>query len=307
MDNERVKGMIYLKTSNLCSADKTVSNLDKLIKKMLSMPYWVKQYIYKEIRDDLCKYTKVENIDKKDKNDLVQMYVATPGATAQRYLRRKSTGFVPPTNIDPDILAFLRSLGPNVRLIDICNLHQWSLIKVCRVLVNAIDQGLVEHIENNQVANTVYYVAGKIRLGEYLLRMNKLSLEQVDHALYTQHQIAKQMGGETTKMGEVLVNLGYIEEEDKNEILSLKDNSNHIFQMIDESEKLKAEIAQLKAQIEVLNLESQALKDDVNFYQEEICKKATSISNLSDEIMEMKKSKFQLRNLFNFQLTPKNT
>lgn len=299
--------MIHLKTSNSCNADKSVSNLDKLIKKMLCMPYWVKQYVYKEIRDDLCQYTKVENIDRKDKSDLVQMYVPTPGANAQVYLRRRSSNFIPPKNLDPALLQFLKSLGPNVRVIDICNKNQWSLIKVCRLLVNAIDQGLVEHIDNNQVSNTVYYVAGKIRLGEYLLRMNKLSLEQVDHALYTQHQIAQQMGGEGTKMGELLVNLGYIEEEDKNEILSLKDNSNHIFQMIDESEKLKKEIAQLKAQVETLNIENQALTDDVSFYQDEVIKKAATISDLSEELMEYKRNKLSFKNLFTFKLTPKNT
>lgn len=281
-----------------------ISNVDKLLKRLLDLPVWVKQYFYFKLREDLCKSVDIERLDNKNTNELVQMYIPTPSAYGQRFIRLKFNQTSTSQNLSKDQLAFLKSLGQDKKLIDICNEHKWSLMKCSKILVECIEQGLIESIENNLTANTIYYLAGRIRLGEYLLRMNKISLEQVDRALYTQKEISIQMG-QTTKIGELLVNLGFIKESDKNDILNLKEHCDFTCDLEDDTEKLKTQIIELQKALELHQLENEANKQNIAFYQEEFIDYAQTIANLQQEIITLKQKKNFLNNIFNFKLVPK--
>lgn len=266
-----------------------VSGIDKIVNRILSLPTWVKQYVYIELRKDLRKFADLKNLDAKNGEDMIQLYVPTPTAYGHAAIRGKST--LPYSlnlnNVTEDQLSFLRSTGINRRVIDICNEQQWSLMKCSKVFLSCIEGNLVEPIENTSVSNVLYFLAGKIRLGEYLLRMNKISLNQIDRALYTQKQIADQVG-EKTKIGDLLVNLGYIEEVDKDEILSLKENSNYTLCMEDENAKMSTFISKLQNALNITKQENKALQEDLMYFQEEIHAKNEALALTQMEVAKLK-------------------
>lgn len=296
--------MLKLNATSCCPDKKNA--LGKLRTKLIELPFWVKQYLYIELREDLGKFTDIQKLDIKTKDDLIQSYVPTPTPTGQRYRQRRFNQFAVKMDIPKDEIQLLRSLDMNKTIIDICNENQWSLIKCSKVLVTCIEKGLIEHINNNNIATNVYYLAGKIRLGEYLLRTNKLSLEQVDKALYTQKEISQQVG-ENTRIGDLLVNLGYIKESDKNDILSLKENSDSVCALADEAEEMKEKIAELERKLETLRFENDGYKQDLEDYNLELYNKSQAIVNLEQEINDYKSKKFNLKKLFTNKLTLKRT
>lgn len=302
--------MIQLRCASNAGGKK-YSNITKLQKLILNLPFWVKQTLYIELRDDIKKYTDVTKLDNKTKEDLVQSYVLTPSSLGRLYIQRKTSSFTPPQNIDPKHRSLLKSLGLKKTILEVCQENSWSLIQCSKIIVECIEQGLIEPISNNNISNIVYYISGRIRLGEYLLRNNKLSLDQVDKALYTQKEISEQIG-EKTKIGELLVNLGFINESDKEEILNLKENSKNVCDLVDETLELKAKMREMQLQIESLQFENEGYKQDLVDYQEELVNQSMVIAQLELDLPrkkqkdESKASLFNLFNMFSLNLSPKN-
>ncbi|MGD9581304.1 MAG: hypothetical protein AB7V50_08015 [Vampirovibrionia bacterium] len=299
----------------MCVSDvgtKSSSNYGKLQNLLLNLPFWVKQMLYIELRSDLRQYTNLEALDRKDKDDLVQSYVLTPTALGRLYIQRRSTNFTPPQNIDPKHRSLLKSLGLKKTILDICNENKWSLIQCCRIIVECIENGLVEPVNNNSISNIIYYISGRIRLGEYLLRMNKLSLDQVDRALYRQKEITQQLG-EKTKIGELLVNLGYINYADKEEILKLKENSDNVCDLSDETTELKARLKEMQMKLESLQFENEGYKQDLEDYQQELINQSMTIAKLelnipakSKQTQDRKINFSSFFNIFSLNFQPKN-
>lgn len=291
--------------------EKKFSNLNKLERLILDLPFWVKQTLYIDLRNDLKQYTDIERLDLKTKEDLVQSYVLTPSSLGRMYIQRRSSSFSPPQNINPNHKTLLKSLGLKKTIIEICNENQWSLIQCTKIIVESIENGLVEPISNNNISNTIYYISGRIRLGEYLLRNNKLSLDQVDKALYAQREISEQ-AGHKTKIGELLVNLGFIKESDKEEILSLKENSKNVCNLVDETQELKQKIRDMQLQLESLQFENEGYKQDLVDYQEELVNQSMTIAQLELNMPGKKQPKaintgrFQFFNMFLLNFSPKN-
>lgn len=285
--------------------DKKISTIEKIVKTITTLPTWVKQYLYLIIREDLCKSFDIEKLDNKTSKDLVQIYVPTPTPGGLRYIKGTTINNIAvPQDISDDNLAFLKTLGHNKKLIDICNDRRWSLMKCSQIYVECIEKGLVEPICTNTIANTIYYLAGRIRLGEYLLRTNKLSLDQVDQALYTQKQIYQQVGSQT-RLGDLLVNLGYIKESDKKEILSLKENCDEVCNLEDEVQMLKEVIKEKENKINSILFDNENLRIDLDMYQQEVFKQSNTIAQLRAEVEALKPKKGNGLNLFGLKLSQK--
>lgn len=302
--------MVQLKCASDVSGKK-FSNFSKLQKLILDLPFWVKQILYIELRNDIKTYTDITKLDNKVKEDLVQSYVLTPSPLGKIYIQRRTTAFTPPQNINPNHKALLKSLGLRKTIIEICQENRWSLIQCSQIIVECIENGLVEPISNNNISNIVYYISGRIRLGEYLLRNNKLSLDQVDKALYTQKEITEQVG-KKTRIGELLVNLGYINESDKEEILNLKENSKNVCDLVDETLELKTKLREMQLQIDSLQFENEGYKQDLVDYQEELVNQSMVIARLELDLPKKKQPKepkanvLQFLNMFSLNFSPKN-
>jgi hypothetical protein len=155
----------------------------------------------------------------------------------------------PSGQFEQGILRLLQLARFQKNVVNITILNNWSLEQSSRYLLHCIDKELIAPPRSAVIMGTIEYLAGKTRLGEYLVKINRLSVEQLDQALRTQKAIQEAMG-ERTGLANVLINLGYIKREDSEGILFLKEESKKTFQANSMGTESTANAARLQQQLQ---------------------------------------------------------
>lgn len=196
---------------------------DHLIRQLGTFPLWMKQVIYAQMRHDLESSMSKATLDAFSPEHTLQLWLPELTRQGQMELEQPSGQF------EQGILRLLHLARFKKNVVNITILNNWSLEQSSRYLLHGIDRELIAPPRSAVVMGTIEYLAGKTRLGEYLVKINRLSVEQLDQALRTQKAIQEAMG-ERTGIANVLINLGYIKREDSEGILFLKEESKKIFQ-----------------------------------------------------------------------------
>jgi hypothetical protein len=196
---------------------------DTLMQQLGALPLWVKQVIYAQLRHELEATLSKATLEAFGFEHTLQLWV--PEITRQGMLElEKPTG-----TVDQNILRMLHLTRYKKSVVSITVLNNWSLEQCAVHLLQAIEHELVIAPRSVIIQGTIDYLAGRTRLGEYLVKINRLTIEQLDQALRTQRAIEEAMG-ERTGIANVLINLGYIKKEDSEAILFLKEESKKAFQ-----------------------------------------------------------------------------
>lgn len=195
---------------------------DHLIQQLGSFPLWVKQVIYAQMRHDLESSMSKATLDAFSPEHTLQLWV--PELTRQGQMELEQ----PTGQFDAGLLRLLHLIRFRKNVVNITILSNWSLEQSSKYLLHAIFKELLVPPKSAVIMGTLAYLAGKIRLGEYLVKINRLSVQQLDQALRTQKAIEDAMG-ERTGIANVLINLGYIKREDSEAILFLKEESKKVF------------------------------------------------------------------------------
>jgi hypothetical protein len=199
------------------------TTFDHLIQQLGSFPLWMKQVIYAQMKHDLESSMSKATLDAFSPEHTLQLWV--PELTRQGQLElEKPTG-----QFEQGVLRLLYLTRFQKNVVNITILNNWSLEQTSQYLLQVISHELVVPPKSAVIMGTVEYLAGKTRLGEYLVKINRLTVEQLDQALRTQKAIQDAMG-ERTGIANVLINLGYIKREDSEGILFLKEESKKAFQ-----------------------------------------------------------------------------
>lgn len=183
-----------------------------------SLPLWMKQVIYTEMLSDLEASISRETLNTYEKAHLLQLHVPELTADGTREAMEPS-GRYPQA-----LIEFLRLARQNYNVASICMALQWTLEQACMVLLRGIQVSLVLRPSSFKVDATLRYLGNEIRLGEYLVQIQKINWDQLDQALRTQTYIHSALG-ERLALGEVIINLGFIQREDAESILFLKEES----------------------------------------------------------------------------------
>jgi hypothetical protein len=196
---------------------------DHLIQQLSSFPLWMKQVIYAQMRHDLESSMSKATLDAFSPEHTLQLWVPELTRQGQMELERPTGQF------DQGVLRMLHFTRYQKNVVNITVLNNWSLEQTSQYLLQAITHELIVPPRSAVITGTIEYLAGKTRLGEYLVKINRLTVEQLDQALRTQKAIQDAMG-ERTGIANVLINLGYIKREDSEGILFLKEESKKAFQ-----------------------------------------------------------------------------
>lgn len=230
-----------------------------LIQGFLNMPLWIKQVVYLELKEEFENNPTKKSLNVIKRDDCLQIYVPKLTFKGKSEIETKAK------RLQPVIYKFLEDVAEELSVIEISLNNGWSLAETSLCFVVAMNNELLIPPESIIVKGTVFYLSGKIRLGEYFVKLGKITIEQLDEALRTQKYIEETVG-ERTGIGEVLINLGYITKDDTEAILLLKDecnkkyvpsdlpsssspNSEDIVKLKEYATKLVRENAQLKEQI----------------------------------------------------------
>jgi hypothetical protein len=200
----------------------------RLINSIQSLPLWVKQVIYVKLHQELCVHFSQSTLLDIGLEDTVAFYVPTLTPEGERSL----------LNIKNEMLnKLMMSAKDKLTLLDICLRNAWPLETVCQQLVEAMKQQWIFPPSSLKAIGTIEYLGNSIRLGEYLVKMGRLTIEQLEQALRTQQYIKEAMQ-EHTGLANILINLGYITRQDTEGILFLKEESRQPMDNIAIFEKL---------------------------------------------------------------------
>ncbi len=198
------------------------TTFDTMMQQLSGLPLWVKQVIYAQLRYELEATLSKATLEAFGPEHTLQLWI--PEITRQGIQEiERPTGAV-----EQGILRLLHLTRFKKNVLTITIINNWSLEQCAIFLLQAVGKELIGPPRSMVITGTIDYLAGRTRLGEYLVQINRLTIEQLDQALRTQRAIEEAMG-ERTGIANVLINLGYIKKEDSEAILFLKEESRKPF------------------------------------------------------------------------------
>ncbi len=200
----------------------TNKTFEQIYQQLMSLPLWVKQVIYVVLKQDLEKLISTKTLSAFNTDDTLQLWQPQLLTEGESYLQQAQNRY------DTDLLKLLYHSHKSRTVMDITILNQWTLEKACSVILDAWKQELITQPGSKIVRATVLFISGDIRIGEYLVQTDRITEAQLDQALRTQDYIAQSMD-ERAGIAEVMINLNYINRQDSESILFLKEESKKPF------------------------------------------------------------------------------
>ena len=263
-----------------------ITYFDTILQNIFDLPIWVKQALFVELKENLLEQSAFAKIDTTSKHNLLQLYRPALTQNGQKALKERDV------NLTIDILNFLQCVEKKFRVIDICQKNNWTLARCCEHISDSINMFFIEPIYSSQLACTMNFLAGKIRIGEFLVRTGKITVEQLDMALYSQKYTEGTLG-ERIQIGQILVNLRYITPEDYENVLFLKHYGEELYTMSfnDSIDDMNEHIKNLSVEINLLKKEKNQLRENLSKCFDD----AQVVATLLDQINKLKKENNELK------------
>ena len=197
---------------------------ESLMTNIEKLPLWVKQVVFAQLQRELeSRFTK-STLTAFDPDNIFQMAVLPVTPLGHELALKTNT-----QNANP-IVHLLQYAQQDKNIVSTCLVMNWPLEECCQTILEAQDKGFVETFESSIMQATVEFIGNKIRMGEYLVRIQRIQPQQLQQALQVQEYIEASMG-ERTGIASVLINLGYVHKQDTEGILFLKTESQKSFQV----------------------------------------------------------------------------
>ncbi len=192
---------------------------DLFIQNIKNLPIWVKQVMAKEIADDLK--AKLDEF-----NELIQ------GEDLFQYMCPKVT-FKGRQELEQKVLRlsegyyiFMKDLIEGCNIFEITLKNNWALADSAKIYTRLLELEYIqqpEDIISSKTSAVALFIAGKIRTGEFLKRINKINVAQLEQAIRYQKELNDE--GRHIKMASILIKLGFVTDKGLDSLLLLKDES----------------------------------------------------------------------------------
>lgn len=259
-----------------------------LLNNIVDKPFWVKQALFLELRDDIKKMTSVELLDVLDKNDLLQLYVPTLSTLGKRVLQ--DAEYAKSIHLSDDMTNLLQQMDGKKNVIDQCYTCCWTLKQFSVLIIDAEEKGYIQPIRSSQIINVFKYIADQMDIGTLLLKLNKITPDQLSFAGYTHQESQKAfMEEENTTLEDVLIRLNYVGKDQLNSLLVLKKASEVIFEQdVVRQANNKLELESLHESLEIISAEKQFMQDQLDQVKPLLDIKDRKIKELEEEIKKYK-------------------
>lgn len=223
--------------------------------KLLSFPLWIKQIIYLYLEKDLANSLSDDFI-KKNEKEIFHLHIPVLSFIGKTELSERKSG------LDDNIYNFLNNANANLNILEISMNNFWTMEEVAKYYIFCLEQNYIKTPDSLYVHAMAGFMAGKFRIGEYFKRAERISMQQLEHAINKQKESLKT--DKPLKMAEVLISLGYVTEKDTASLLIIKEEASKRFildtalvpdnflQDLNQTKKDKEEIAKLMEQNRVL-------------------------------------------------------
>lgn len=265
-------------------------------------PDWVKESLYIYLREELKAVSDLNKLSLVNIRDCIYLYVPKLSRAGQMFLESVKSQ---DTNIDIRLYNFVNSVKMQKNLVDISQDNAWSLKTSCIFVLKAWEKNIILPTYSKIIYAQVRYIAGDIDIGEYLVRIGRITKEQLNWVNKVQQvDMMSSIDDTQTNREEVLINLGYI---GADEIYTLKGilklaNTKHFVESqtytmimrIKELEKviipLKKERLVMKEEKEELQRKVKQLSDEITIQKKEKSEYSKEIEYLKDELKKALKS-----------------
>lgn len=177
-----------------------------------SFPLWMKQVIYIQLKSELDKHMSTRSLDSLNRSNFLQLW--TPSLTTEgiKALLNEETSITQ---------TLLHSIKSKEAVYSICAEKNMSLEQFSIQVLDCLQNHWVQEPASPQIRSTIEYLAGKTKIGDYLVSLNKINKNDLADALKTQRYISSTTQ-EQIGIGEILVRLNLVSQEDIENILFLK-------------------------------------------------------------------------------------
>ena len=191
---------------------------DLFIQNIKNLPIWVKQVVTKEILEDLKKkledFTELVQVD-----DLFQSMSPTLTYKGKEELAQRTLG------LSEGYYIFLQDLMDGCDMFDITVKNNWTLADTAKIFCRLMELEyfkITDETTNKNVAIAMF-IAGKIKTGEFLKRIGKINVFQLEQAIRYQKELNDE--GRHIKMASILIKMGFITNKGLDSLLLLKDEA----------------------------------------------------------------------------------
>lgn len=191
---------------------------DLFIQNIKNLPIWVKQVITKEIFDDLkVKLEEFSTLTEVD--DLFQYMCPKVTFKGKQELAERSL------NLSNGYYTFLQDLIDGNTILEITVKNNWTLADSAKIFVrlNELEYLSIPDYNTNKNVAIAMFIAGKLKTGEFLKRIGKISVLQLEQAIRYQKELNDE--GRHIKMASILIKLGFITDKGLDSLLLLKDEA----------------------------------------------------------------------------------
>ncbi len=243
------------------------NNLSILMNTILEAPVWVQEVVYLDIQKRLKE--KLASVSDHDTtSEIYPVFVPEITFKGKKELETHENG------LDFNIYKYLEAASNKLRVIDITLNNFWTLEESSKYLAECIRKEFIRNPSDPVLSASVFYLAGEIRIGEYVKRLNKINVEELDDVLRKQKQHNLEHPDERLKTGEIMISMGYVANKDIDKILYTKEEAKKRYilssaakqvqntetQAVQQPE-LEAKIRELTEQNKKLLAENHLLKD----------------------------------------------
>ena len=224
------------------------------ITKILALPIWVKQIIHYKIREDLIRNFKNQKVDV-NPIYLFQSFKARITYSGKIEIEQRN-------NMHEEALyTFLNAIKEEKSIIDITLDCFFTLEECAKLYLTALRNEYITPPMSNIIHAQAEFYAGAIKTGELLLKIGRITVDQLDTAIRRQKQLKEQ--GKHVLMAELISELGYVEKDAIISMLIMKEEAKKrfIFNMqLNAQDDANNDVIGLKKQIEKLTYENNYLK-----------------------------------------------
>ena len=142
--------------------------------------------------------------------------------------------------------------------------HFWTLQEVSKYFLIAVDAELIKAPVPQKILAMAGFMSGRYRTGEYFKRIGKINVDQLELIIRKHKELLAQ--GEKVRIGEVMIDLGYVTQKETDSLLKIKEEANKRFildssivpsnitaednsKYLEEIEELKKQNYELKAKL----------------------------------------------------------
>lgn len=193
---------------------------DLFFEKILSLPFWIKQVMYlklaKEMQDNYC-----EDFLRNQQGNIFSTFIPTLTFMGKNELADRKCG------LDSNIYNFLQACADGQSMIQIAMNTFLSMEEVAKYYEFCREQAFIKKPESIEIHAMSGFISGKFRIGEYFKQKGQISVDQLEQAIQAQKESIKL--NNPKYFGEILIELGFIKDEDLKSVLKLKEEAKKRF------------------------------------------------------------------------------